>query len=397
MALLLIGQISCGRLEMVTLSGNADAGWLAAFAVWHFDLVVRIVLEEGTVLYESGNCTTDGANVQLQLIYVSGDGSQLDVNEKTYRLQDATRLIMEETSRINDYDGGAIVAGRLPWDSLLSKAFGPELKKLQSSHHTVGSILGSLSRIVQAIATAENGIDISFRKRCRVYGIGAYGSGLVDGLLGWFPELDFAKMPMKGAARLDLVEAFSKCETCFAALKVVCNCLICQGRSYPRKDYCLLLLLEILFIAARTLSSVQLPPGLFPSRIGLETLYSDQIVLRENLIHHPDRQERLKDLSPAYFGIDGQGEDFSVLFNAVRLMSSRSMSHTFNPSITNAVSSNGICFCCYSITRPSCGIDSTGLVDVIPGRIEFEEKSYPLLLDSADVSADFLVSGPPDF
>ena len=42
-ALLLIGQITTRRSETIMLSGGADAGWLAAFAVWHFDLAVRIV------------------------------------------------------------------------------------------------------------------------------------------------------------------------------------------------------------------------------------------------------------------------------------------------------------------------------------------------------------------
>ena len=93
-------------------------------------------------------------------------------------------MIMAETDSAGEYYGGAIVASRLPWDRLLSKGFGPEFKKLQSSKHTVGIILGSLSRIIQGIVTAENGIDISFRRRCQVYGIGAYGRGPVEGLLG---------------------------------------------------------------------------------------------------------------------------------------------------------------------------------------------------------------------
>ena len=90
-ALLLIGQISRGQLEKATLSGGSDAGWLAAFAVWHFNLAVRVVWEDNAILYESDECV-DG-NFQLLVIYTSGKGPQIIVDEKTHLLQDATGLI----------------------------------------------------------------------------------------------------------------------------------------------------------------------------------------------------------------------------------------------------------------------------------------------------------------
>ena len=387
--LLSIAKISSGRLGSITVEGGADAGWLAAFAQWHFDLTVRIVCDSGTVLYESDGCLQNDANIQFLVIYTSersGEGNSVQTVGTTHRLQDATILIMKESDRIDHYFGSAVVAGRIPWDRLLSSWFAPEFKKLQGLHHTVGGILGSLSRIAQAIATSEGGIDVGFSGRCRVYGDKSYGKGLVEGLTQWFPELGLARMPMEEAVRFNLAKAFSMYETFVDALKVACNCTVCQGRFSSQEEYCLLLLLEVLFIIARTMSSVQLPPNLYPSRLGLETLYKDQMLLHRDVPEDTTKHKILKDFGPAYFGLDGQGEGFSVLSNAATLLSTRPPSWSWEDEAMNALSSNGICFCWRALTMPHCALDSFGIVDVVPGRIELEGKSYSLLLDSADVS-----------
>ena len=158
---------------------------------------------------------------------------------------------------------------------------------------------------------------------------------------------------------------------------------------------------------------MHLPPGLFPSRIGLETMYTDQMLLRDDLTDDPKRQERIMDFGPAYFAVDGQDEEFPLLSTAITLMSSRPPSRPIiqpisqefykktyqkdNRSITNAISSNGVCLCSCSLTRQFCDVTSMGLVDVVLGRIEFEGKSYSTLLDSADRHDDLEGSGRPDF
>ena len=68
-ALIVLSEVTRGSLTSFTILGGADAGWLAAFAEWFFELSVRIVFgATGEVLYSS---LAVEQNVQILIVYDS--------------------------------------------------------------------------------------------------------------------------------------------------------------------------------------------------------------------------------------------------------------------------------------------------------------------------------------
>ncbi|KAK0511453.1 hypothetical protein JMJ35_006026 [Cladonia borealis] len=165
--LLALGELTRGDLASFTIVGGADAGWLGAFAEWFFELSHRIVFgPTGEVLYSS---LAPDQDVQVLIVY--DNNGIVDVRQ---------------------YDGSftrACVAGRLDWNTILDSAFGPEFKKLSQNPQALGGALGSLARILKAVATAEGDVQLHFRMDRLHYNDTSYGRGFIMNIVCHFPEL----------------------------------------------------------------------------------------------------------------------------------------------------------------------------------------------------------------
>jgi hypothetical protein len=381
-ALLAIGQVTRGDLTSITIIGGSDAGWLAAFSEWHFQLSVKIIHgDTGEVLHCSRN---EIDYVQLLMIYedkCSQNNSHVQTIGKTYRLHDATLLIQRDRS---DRYGGGSVAGRVEWKYALTSAFGSDFKRLLSNHRAFGGAIGNIARIMKAIASAENTIGVSFRQSCKYYEVDSYGGGFITNLIHWFPELTPLEDIMKEAAKQDVSTAIARYEAYITALKIACDCVICKGVLAAQETYCLVLILEVIVAVGRTMSTVNLPVVLAPSRLGFEVLYGRQFLLRreveEGSLGDPRQPERHKELGSAFFAVEGDARRTSALFDALEIFSGRAGAYHFDDSRTCAVSKHGICVYWQALGKASNG-HLTGRVTVLPGQIELNEKSYSLMID----------------
>ena len=282
-ALLAIAELTRGDIASFTVIGGADAGWLATFAEWLFELSVRMVLEAtGEVLYSN---IDDEQDAQMLIIYNSTDACQAShimTTGKTYRLSDATLLIQREN--VEKYTS-ACVTGRLEWNTLFESVFASDFKMLCPNPHALGGALGSLARIRKATATSEDKrIQQDFHSAYVYPNDASYGKGFIVHLVHQLPELAPFRDRMEEGVRQDLQNAFASYEAHIAALRLACNCLLCRGNQTVEERYCCVLILEVIVIMAQTLSIVTISIPVFPSRLGLEALYARQFLLREEIL-----------------------------------------------------------------------------------------------------------------
>lgn len=236
--LLAIAQISSEHLAGITVEGGADIGFLAALCDWFFQIPFQIRHgSTGAVLYTSdrennGNGQSSPSDRIVTFVFRKMGGTSedtLDISERIYILADASHIIQREV--YPDRHRAAAVVGRVPWSTVLSSQFGPELKALLTVPRAVGGYLGCLCRIARAIASAEDGIPASFKRHCQYYAKGSHGRGLGELMARLFPEIEFANPFLTGAATLSLDNAQSKLESHLVCLRLTCNCPTCQRIS----------------------------------------------------------------------------------------------------------------------------------------------------------------------
>ena len=375
-ALLALGELSRGDLASFTIIGGADAGWLGAFAEFFFELSLRIVLgPTGEVLYSS---LAPDQDVQVLIVYDNDgivDVSGILTTGKTHRLSDATLLIERQ---FNGSVTRACVAGRLDWNTILDSVFGPEFKKLSQNPQALGGALGSLARILKAVATAEGDVQPHIRKDRLHYNDASYGKGFIMNVVCYFPELAPLRDRMEQAVRQDLPNAFAKYEAYTTALRLACNCRFCQGELVPHEGYCCVLILEVIASMAQILSVVTLPITISPSRLGLEALYSHQLLLRRKIDENPHRKQELREFGPAFFAIQSCS---LPIIDAMQNFCGRLPEDVSVYDQSCAVSVNGVCAYYGALSDLSDDSESLTQVIVVPGRIELHGKDYRLMND----------------
>ena len=272
----------------------------------------------------------------------------------------------------------ACVAGRLDYNTILSTAFGPDFKKLYQNPQALGGALGSLARIFEAMAKVEGNSRLSLPVPCRYHNDASYGKGFIINLVQHFPELTSLRDRMEEAVRQDLTNAFAKYESYITALRLACNCRICQEGPWVQDAYCCVLILEVIASMARTMSVVTVPIGIFPSRLGLETVYGQQFLLRKEVKDEPRRKQELQEYGPAYFVIS---RDEKPIIDAMRIFCGRLPLEVDMYGGNCAVSIHGICVYYGTLSHLSDDSESVSQVIVVPGKIQLQGKDYRLMKD----------------
>lgn len=387
--LLALAEVTQGELSSITIIGRADAGWLAAFAEWFFGLAVRIIWGPTNEVLYPGSGSEQDCQVLIILNGVPGTEASrsLITTDKTYRLLDAADFIQVEN---REDVSNIFVAGRLEWDSLLDSVFGPELKKLIKLPHAVGAALGSLARILQAVAGAEDGIKYRFRQTCAHYNDSSYGKGLVVSIIRQFPELILFKDSMEKAVRQDSPKAFADYEASMAVLRTACDCLMCKTGDPDPKGYCLLIIIEVIAVIARAMSVINLPTMMYPSRIGIEAFYARQVDIWRTVEEATYSDKAVRKFGPAYRVLKTYPRP---IFSAMRIFSGWvpiDLKHydTNLPSEdrTCAFSANGVCAYYEALSQLSDDSESFARVNVVPGRVELHGKVYAHMTDFIEPS-----------
>ena len=228
------------------------------------------------------------------------------------------------------------------------------------------------------MATAGDSSELSHVRVWNYRNDASYGSGFITNIVRQFPELAPVRDRMEEAVCQDLEYAFAKYEAYTAALRLACNCGICQGELVLGDKYCCVLIVEVIANMAQSMSIVSLPIGVFPSRLGLEALYGQQFVLRQEIRGDDALKEKLQELGPAYFVIRS---DVSPIINAMRIFCGRLPVDLDEYDRTCALSNHGICVYHGVLGHLSDDNESVSQVIVVPGRISLHGKDYRYMKD----------------
>lgn len=425
-ALSVMAAVSRKEMQSVTLVGGPDTGWLAAVAEWVLDPKVSISNSDGEVTYT--NCS--GPEVaQLQIVSRQRATGLQDivVEGKTYVLREISEILGgEAASRI-----ATTVSGRLEWKTALRSAFLLDFQKLMlSSPSTLGAMLGSAARMHKAIAQADASIPLTYRTACTTYRDQSFGPGFVTNTISWFPELAKLREYMEQAVGKPHGDAKLEYEAAIARLRTLCECKACACSSNgfePNADgemtsasegsdqhglssdgidgdsdgapdrYCAVIIAETIIVLSRTLANVSLDDvNILPMRSGFELAYGRQLILRQSALSRlpSNVRQALSDLGQFAFctefganftfGMLGMRENdycTSIRLNRILELFTGEQPDLLSNHGVSAACSRGLC-AYYSILRDvSLSKSVVGAVGIIPGRIQYEKKSYTTLKD----------------
>jgi hypothetical protein len=438
-AMFALAAITRGELKAVTIIGGNDSGWIAAVAQWFFDLKIGIFLSDGTPHHRSCDdvyhmdCNPDDAQV---LIFFQNSAGEAGPNPPSFAVTGRT-VIINDISELFEQEGrhysSLIVSGRLEWKSALSTSFSLEFKKLLTLRESFGTAIGNAARLFGGLATADEFYPMKYRLACTNYCDASYGVGFVGNTLYWFPELQSIKSTMEKAVNQTLKQASKDYEASIATIRENCLCPTCTSTStghcipaeadgddlemtpvpdlesesndteseldYDPDRYCLVVIVETIICLSRMLANIVLEDkNLLPTRSGFELAYSRQLTDR---ISAPGGMQALREIGQIAFCLDfdanfswgplTEGEQaLDVrLKNVVSLFSGR---QTYIDGNLNAVCSNGIVAFLGFLRTPDTGKEAMSRIHVIPGRITYEGKNYPKLVDQrVDSSNPFTI------
>lgn len=443
-ALIAMAAVSRNEMQSITLVGGPDTGWLAAVAEWVLDLNISISDSQGEVIYTNINGTE---SAQIEIIYgrQATDLQDVVVQGRTYVLKEISEILGKEAKT----SIATTVSGRLEWKTALRSTFLSDFKKLMESlPSTLGTLLGSAARMFRAVAQSDASFPLAYRTACTSYCDQSFGSGFVINTLTWFPELVKLRDHMEEAVAKPLRDAKLEYEASIARLRQFCGCRACScpsngfefdndiemtpvpdsasdgtGRSGSPSDvgddaddwdpdrYCAVIIAETIIVLSRALANVSLDDAnILPMRSGFEKAYGRQLTMRRSAV---SGRQALNDLGPFAFCMDFDANfSFGLRENdygtGVRLDLILELFTGERPSVSpdgvSAVCSRGLCAYFGILRDVSFPRSGVGAVGIIPGRIQYEKKSYMTLEDrhiiqneDSDLTIQNLVRNGGDF
>lgn len=164
-ALVHLGMIARKEIESVTIEGGGDAGFLAAVAVWLFDMNIVIIDYNKETLFSNSE---PGSVIHVRIIYKDRNDDTLSEPVESRELHCSSKVIcLKDVSDIiftNNDNDDMLVSGRINWEKCLSLAFGITFDRLSALQSTIGTMLGCAARVFEAIAKAEPMIDLETRQ-----------------------------------------------------------------------------------------------------------------------------------------------------------------------------------------------------------------------------------------
>ncbi|KAH8897594.1 hypothetical protein GQ53DRAFT_759841 [Thozetella sp. PMI_491] len=420
-ALFAMAAVSRKEMQAVTLVGGPDTGWLAAVAEWVLDLKISISNAQGEVTYTNIN-GPEIAQVHITSSQRATSQQDVMVQGRTYVLKEISEILGgEATSSI-----ATTVSGRLEWKTALRSAFLSDFKKLMESlPSTFGVMLGSAARMFKAVAQSDPSFPLPYRTACTTYCDQSFGSGFVTNAISWFPELAKLRDNMEEAVARPLREAKLEYEASIARLRQFCACKACacsfngfepgadvemtpasasvsdrtdeEGslshaddgeRDWDPDRYCAVILAETIIVLTRALANVSLDDvNILPMRSGFEQAYGRQLTMRLSAM---SGRQALNDLGQFAFCMDFDAnfsfglreKDYGtgVRLDLILELFTGERPHLSNNGVS-AACSRGLC-AYFSILRDvSFTKSGAGAVGIIPGRIQYEKKSYATLED----------------
>ena len=277
-----LGKLSLAGTGELTLAGGNFLGWFAAMAELFLDLNVEISSRDGQVLYTAKR----DSKAFLKLVFTDNvESIKTSVQDLTESIA-ALTVVCEPDQEENMITRGPL-AGRVGWDSFFPQNFENAFHLLahQESKIFVQSI-GGAARLFELLASDPN-TPSSMISEWNRHNQAALGSGLIQTICNWFPELRHLQGRLDRIQRLKTQEEISeKCNIGAQGLIRMCGCTICYvGHYVPEtkdsgtlpQSFCLLALMETILNLALAMSRITVARHVYPSRAGVLCIYQRQV------------------------------------------------------------------------------------------------------------------------
>ena len=263
--------------DKLSLSVGVDVYWFAAVAEYLFGLSFHVEHEAGTTLASS--LGVDAAHAQVYL------------STRTPRFQQNTPPLQP---LLDLYPGTIpVTGGRVRWDKLFRSCFGRAFTEIDN--HLLADGVSCCAGIVAAsIEHQQTNTQLYFLPQASTVP-GLSGSGLVETLTGWFPELQRLAPQMAKYAHAPFQEARDRLDEVTAALSAACMCSFCGNASSSSTDFCKHTILVYVLNLGLTIARTVAIPNLFPKRSGIVSCYYEHHERRKDFVINNRRLEKAED------------------------------------------------------------------------------------------------------
>ena len=394
-------KISRGEVDNITVLGYNECAFIAGIAQWLFNFTVRVEEENGRLVYTN---TPEHKTAQVTLRYV-----EVDLQRHSLLLANTTYVLRSHTSLLIQTPDQSLLkfALRAPWDECLSRLFGVAdfNNRLIKNAKTFGGFLGSIARIYAAVAKGEMELESESKKSVtesnfKYLSETVYGRGFAQSVISTFPELKCGigfLDSLDTAIGVTLDIARRDIEFQLRSLQSLCSCLTCHPHMLKYHSRCLVVMAFTLYHLVLIVAGVEYPPDLHPTLSGLEEIYRnctfiwgyrgigsppkghqtweyclDQLrTLNSNDINRRQADE-LKEPVP------GSLASAFLIFVGIWPQHSASIN---TADICTALCSMGLCFYQDSLRLLSSSAELAQKVHIIPGHIEWQDRSYDAVVD----------------
>lgn len=236
----LLAQVSSKHLENLSIIGGVDCAWIAATAIFLFDLTVDIQTSDGEYLYRSdfGYRTWSG---EAQVIFLKDaeERTSLKVARKCYILPNGRSLLRERSE-----EGDFKFQARSPWSSIIRDSFGTTAQDLLQ-----GCLSGNFAMFLKYLASQSETYQDDYLPISEgwLYGYGwprmryCAGSPVGNDLL----EFAIKRLPeLQSCLETVMFQNFSiskdQAESHIRTMQEACTCQHCTGRRTTSRRYCVL-------------------------------------------------------------------------------------------------------------------------------------------------------------
>ncbi|KFY80659.1 hypothetical protein V499_00487 [Pseudogymnoascus sp. VKM F-103] len=406
-----IAKVTKHELVSITIHGGKEARWIGALAEWLFDLTVTIINEQDDIVYTS---CPDGQFSQVNICSVIRTHGGEDANptrrtgEKLLELADRTFYIdtvsdfwdgrdpMYPQSCIGGRMDTPAMNGRVAWNTCLSAVFGVLFKDLMKSADCVGKIISSVARVYAGIAAAEEGIPTVVLETNMLYVETSFGTGFVQNLLYWFPELSGLEPYLDQDSSMQTYkEALKKYRKSLNALWKICGCIRCDktrpvgGKSVTVN--CQVVLIELIIRLGRLLSITECA-GLCPKFTGLRKLYNMRAEEHRSVnpadpgyyLDPPGlHRYRCGDFKPPQHAPFVAMDNFPSHMEHALCLFTGYTSKDVNSTVLSspAISVDGVCVYLHVLREIPDSLPDFAMLHVCPGQILYEGKKFTQLTD----------------
>ncbi|KAL8749451.1 MAG: hypothetical protein Q9184_006808 [Pyrenodesmia sp. 2 TL-2023] len=381
-------QITRGNVERITLLGQHECAFIAAFAKWLFDLRIFIEDDAGSVFFASQE-TLRKADAQLVVIYTTDDQPTALQQSTTYILPAGTDVLSQFKTMSNSR-----WILRIPWDGCLLRTFGSTFRNMPGLAHTLGSFLGGTARIYAALARGEPDVADFSRERFIGFSQLSYGQGFVQSVTSTFKELErIAPLhdAMKRALNSTFDSAYREVEQAAQGLRSLCPCDLCSGRPWTDVETsgndCYFTFAMTIRNLVSVLSCTGRDGDLLVTVWGLQSYYNQNQNIYAQWVGTNEHERTLVGIAVGLASVS-DSEDIKVpksetLLHDVRCLFDGSVVQGYNrvPAGIVADASSGIC--CYRQCLHGISSEAGAMrtIHVIPGHIERGKTPYDTVVD----------------